>query len=356
MKFQIGDVISVSETEYRVIGSIRYQNLNDRCEWDEYRIQEMDSSEIAWLSVDEIYNEYSLSKVAARPSTQGFHEVDRGVEVVVRCAGNVDVGYGDKATFIEYEDPSEEFIISEEIWEDEDEWSVGHYVEPGEIKFIRNDPTYRAKANSSTIGFVVAIMLFFLLPSLGGILENIHFTTSISKYLKKSTEDYSYVTSVTGNDKQKANVYQARSGLSIENVSKDIIRAIEGETEYVQQDSEEKEGAVAILTAKEYCIVYPSEDSGVLVQVSNRKFAYTTDHDLYRGSRSATRYYRRFYHSTGYGKDSTTYKRYDSPYSSYSDGDISYSGSDSYSTYSSSVRQSSISARQSSGGGLSGGK
>ena len=356
MKFQIGDVISVSETEYRVIGSIRYQNYNDRCEWDEYRLREMDSNETAWLSVDDTYNEYSISKVTIRPSTQGFHEVDRGTEYVIGCAGNVDVERGDKATFIEYEDASEEFIISEEIWDDEDEWSVGHYVEPEEIKLIRNDPNYRSEPNTSSALVIVFIAALFLLPTLCGMLESIHFTTTISKHLKKNTEDYSYVTSVTGNDKQKANVYQARRGMSIESVSKEIIRAIEGETEYVQQDSDEKEGAVAILTSKEYCIVYPSEDSGVLVQVSNRKFAYTTDHDLYRGTRSATRYYRRFYHSTGYGKDSTTYKRYDSPYSSYSDSDISYSGADSYSTYSSSVRQSSISARQSSGGGLSGGK
>lgn len=356
MKFQIGDVISVSETEYRVIGSIRYQNAGDRCEWDEYRLREMDSNEEAWLSIDETYSEYSISKVTARPSTQGFHEVDRGIEYVVGCAGNVDVERGDRATFIEYEDASEEFIISEEIWEDEDEWSVGHYVDLEEIRFIRNDPNYHAAPNSGSAFIIVVAVLLFMLPMMSGFLDSIHFTSTISKHLKKSTEDYSYVTSVTGNDKQKANVYQARSGMSIENVSKDIIRAIEGETEYVQQDSEEKEGAVAILTSKEYCIVYPSEDNEVLVQVSNRKFAYTTDHDLYRGSRSSTRYYRRFYHSTGYGKDSTTYKRYDSPYTSYSDGDISFSGSDSYSSYSSSVRQSSIRARESSGGGLSGGK
>ena len=144
--------------------------------------------------------------------------------------------------------------------------------------------------------------------------------------------------------------------MDVETAAKDIIYAVEGETQYVQQDDSEENGAVAILTDKEYCIVYPAEDEGVLVQVSDRKYAYTTDDDLYRGTRSARHYYRRFYHSTGYTSDSYTYRNTSSPYSSYSDGDISYSSDNSYSSYSDSVRQSSISARQSSGGGLSGGK
>lgn len=356
MKFQIGDIICVECEQYRVVGRITYQNVNDHCDWDEYRLEGMETGKVAWLSVDDEYKEYSISRVDYRPSLSAYHEVDRGVEVVKSHEGNVDVTTGDRANFVEYEDETEELIISEEVWDDEDEWSSGHYIDEDEFWLVRNDKSYVVKKKAPVYIGAVIFGLFCLLPMLGSLLNNIHFTSTIQKYLNKSTK-YSYVTSVTGNEKQKARVYKAQDGATVDSVSKDIILAIEGNTQYVQQDDSETEGAVAILTKKEYCIVYPGlEQNGVLIQVSNRKYAYTTDDDLYDASRTARRYYRRFYHTTGYSHDSQTYSRYSSPYSSYSDGDISYTGSDTYGSYSNSVRQSSIAARQSSGGGLSGGK
>ena len=168
------------------------------------------------------------------------------------------------------------------------------------------------------------------------------------------------MTSVTGEAKQKADVYSAGSAYSIDFIAEDIITAIEGETEYVQKDDEAgegEEGSVAILTKKEYCLVYPSEDNNeVLVQVSKRKFTYTTDESPYRSNRHARRYYRRFYYSTGYSSDSSSYRKYSSPYSSFDDTSISYSDSNSLNTYSGTVRQDSINARRSDGGGLSNGK
>lgn len=356
MKFSIGDIICAEGTQYRVIGRITYQNEVDRCNWDEYRLEEMESDKKAWLSVDDEYQEYSISRIDYRPSTIGYHEVDRGVEIVVSHEGDVDVSTGDRARFVEYEDETEELIISEEVWDDEDEWSSGHYLDEEEIWLVRNDKSYAIKKKAPAFVGIAILALSILFPMLGSLLNDIHITTTVQKYLDKSSK-YTYVTSVTGNEKQKAKVYKAQTGSTVDSVSKDIILAIEGEAQYVQQDDTETDGAVAILTKKEYCIVYPAiEQGGVLVQVSNRKYAYTTDDDLYDGSQSARRYYRRFYHSTGYTSDSSTYSRYSSPYSSYSDGDISYTGTDTYGSYNSSVRQSSIAARQSSGGGLSGGK
>lgn len=351
-------MIGVEGTGYRVIGRITYMNRNDQCQWDEYRLKALESSEEAWLSIDETYQEYSISFMVNRqpPDIYSYHDVDRGIEVVVSRSGSVDVDIGESASFTEYEDATEELIISMESWSDGVEWSTGHYVDLEDICLIRHDSSYQVKQQLPNVIVVCAFIFFVLFGVFADMISGIHFTPRINKYLKKS-EKYTYETSVTGSDNRKAKVYKAASWQTVDSAAKDIINGIEGSTQYVQQDDAEEDGAIAILTAKEYCIVYLSEDGeSVLVQVSDRKYAYTTDSDLYKGTHSSSHYYRRFYHSTGYSSDASTYHSSASPYTSYSDSDISYSSSNSYSSYSDSVRQSSINARQSSGGGLSGGK
>ena len=178
-------------------------------------------------------------------------------------------------------------------------------------------------------------------------------TTTISKYLKKS-EQYDYVTSITGNDKQKADVYH--SPYDLDATVRDIIDAIDGNTLDVQQNTEDDDTSVAILTSKEYCLVYISEDEQVLVQISSRKYAYGTDSDPYHSRAGTSRYYRRYYYSRGYGSDSGRYKGNSTPYSTYDDTTLDKNYSDSYDSYSRSVRQSSARSRSSSGGGTSSGK
>ncbi len=362
MKFAIGDIVSVEGRGYRVIGRITYTNRNDNCSWDEYRLSDLETNQEAWLSVDDAYKEYSISAVThGQPyNLQMYHEVDRGTEVVTSRAGSVDVDFGESAFFNEYEDPTEELIISREQWSDGIEWSAGHYIDEDDFTLIRHDSSYTVKQSLPGIILCAVFGLFFILVSLGSVLSEIQITPKIRKYLKKS-EDYSYETSVTGNDNRKAQVFKAAEWQTVDSVTKDIINGIEGSAQYVQQDDSEDNGAVAILTDKEYCVVYPAEDqSGVYVQVSDRKYAYTTESDLYRGSRRASHYSHRFYHYTGYSSDAQTYHNSSSPYSSYSGSDsgsdFSYRSDNSYNIYSNSVRQSSIRARQSAGGGLSGGK
>ncbi len=355
MKFKLGDTICADGQLYQVIGRITYQNSTDLCQWDEYRLRaESDRSE-HWLSVDDTYQEYSIWKMERFPSKVGYHEVDRGLESVVSYEGDVDVERGDRANFVEYEDATEELLISEEYWEDGLETSTGYYLDEKEIWHVRSDSSYKVKKNGSSILAIVLIMGIFISPFLLSLLSNLHFTTTISKYLKK-TDKYTYVTSITGNEKQSADVYQAPAAYTIDTTAKDIISAIEGDTEYVQQDDTETEGAVAILTDKEYCVIYLSLEGNVLVQISNRKYAYTSDDDLYHGTSHSRSYYRDFYYSRGYSNDKSSYGSYSSPYSSYEGNYVDYSTSDTYYSYSSSIRQSSISARSSSGGGLSGGK
>lgn len=361
MNFSVGDIISADNEGYRVVGIITYRNTADNNCWDEYRLIKLDNNTEAWLSIDEVFREYSISREVRRTSIDAYHKVDSGTQRVTACEGDVDVEIGDTAFFTEYEDDTEEKIISEERWEDGTEYSEGYYLDADEISFVRHDDSYvpqKSLSPKDTKVILITMMICIagvFIPILGSVLNSIHFTSTIGKYLKNSSS-YSYVTSITGNGGAKADVYKASSGSTIETTTKDIINAIEGETEYVQQDTEEEDGAVGILTKKEYCLIYTSSDGDILVQVSGRKYAYTSDNDLYHGTNHSRRYYRRFYYSTGYNHDSSSYSSSSSPYSSYDDSRISYSDSDSYNSYSGSVRQQSISSRQSSGGGLSSGK
>lgn len=358
MNFDIGDVISVESRGFRVVGKIRYMNQSDRCEWDEYRLRDMETNQEAWLSIDDVYKEYSISYMANSqpPDFHMFHKVDEGRETVRYYSGSVDVDLGESALFSEYEDPTEERIISVETWSDGTEWSTGHYLDEDEIVLISHDSSYTRAQSIPGLIAVGVMVLIFAACFFGPLLSSIEFQPKISKYLK-SSNGYTYETSVTGSDNQKAKIYKAQPGDTIDAVVADILSAINGNAQYVQQDEEEENGAVAILTEKEYCVVYPSEDQTCLyVQVSNRKYAYKTESDLYRGTRRASHYYHSFYHSTGYSSDYSTYHHSSSPYSSYGDSDFSYDSSNRFVNYSNSVRQSSINSRQTSGGGLNAGK
>lgn len=176
----------------------------------------------------------------------------------------------------------------------------------------------------------------------------------ITSYLKKNTTIFTYETSITGNNKQKADVY--RSAYDLDTTVKSILSGIQGKTEDVQQNTEDGDNSVAILTKDEYCLVYESEDDEVLVQVSSRKYAYTTDKAPYHAHSYTHHYYRRYYYSRGYQNDSGSFGKYTSPYSSYDGDTLTKNNVDIYDTYSSNIRQSSVNRRSSSGGGLSSGK
>lgn len=361
MEYSVGQRLCIEGEAYDIVGKIEYRNRADGTSWMEYRLFERSTRRTKWLSYDDGYREFSISEVVNRASTDGYHEVDRGTEVVVNAWGQVDVERGDSAEFIEYEDITEEKIVSIERWDDGKEMSKGHYVELNDITLIytgdnnnfnaSNFQQYNGNKKNSggivaTILVVVSVLACFIGAVTGG-------TTTISKYLKKS-EQYDYVTSITGNDKQKADVYH--SPYDLDATVRDIIDAVDGNTLDVQQNTEDDDTSVAILTSKEYCLVYISEDEQVLVQISSRKYAYGTDSDPYHSRAGTSRYYRRYYYSRGYGSDSGRYKGNSTPYSTYDDTTLDKNYSDSYDSYSRSVRQSSARSRSSSGGGTSSGK
>ncbi len=386
MNFALGDRLRIDGNDYEVIGIISYRNRMDNCMWMEYRVFSKALGREKWLSYDEEYKEYSLSVVTpGTTSTDGYKEVDRGVEEVIGAWGNVDVEIGDTANFIEYEDVTEEKIISHEIWDDGLEVSTGYYLDEHEVVRLsggqgmasggyntyNNNTTYGAyqsndfvsggtmqTGSSGDSGKKIATVFVVLLPILvvfsmfKGMIGGIG-TPSISKYLDK-TATYIYQTSITGNEGEKADVYMTYQ--DVDAATKDIIDAINGKTEDVQQNTEDGDNSVAILTKKEYCLIYTSEDGETLVQVSTRKYAYYNDDDPYRSRTGTRRYYRRYYYSRGYSSDYSSWGSTKSPYDSYSGETLSSNPYDAYSSYAGSVRQSSTTSRSSSGGGTSYGK
>ncbi len=352
--YNIGEVLRADGQRYKIIGKIQYKNTEDNCRWMEYRLKHCENGGEYWLSADEVYDEYSLSQEAGEVSLEGFSRVDAGTQEVIGVWGKTDVEVGERASFIEYEDASGEKIISEEVWEDGREVSAGYYLDWNEVTVERTQPSQTTqKRKKKNLGFVIGMgllgifLLVFLFSSLFGK------KTPIADYLKDSAS-YTYVTSITGSGKEKADVY--RSALSVDGTARDLIDGIEGQTEDVQQNTEDGDDSIAILTEEEYCLIYTSEEQEVLVQISDRAYAYTTDKTPYRARRATHLYYRGFYYSRGYSRDRNSFGSKNSSYSDYDGDTVDYNGSDPYSSYSSSVRQSSVGSRTSSGGGLSSGK
>ena len=362
MNYRIGTLLNINGLEAKVIGFIQYENLQEvGKEWTEYRLQTKQGER--WLSCDEHYQEYSISWPAN--DVRGnigpeWHKVDEGTQVVRKYGGAVDVDPGERASFVEYEDESEDHTLSVEMWEDGTEYSKGEYIELSDIQEIGfEEPPKQKSPGTSANLILVFCMIFFIFcgPVLGSISSGIQSSRAISKYLEKSSS-YTYETSIIGNEKQQATVYLYTLQSTTDNVAMDIIGAIDGDTESVTQKDDTTDSEIAILTNKEYCLVYhpEGESDKVYVQISDRKYNYTSDNAPYRSSLADSHWYRSHYYSSGYTSDAGTYKSTPSAYSMYSGDTIHNIGNGYFDSYSNSIRQSSLNNRDSSGGGLSSGK
>lgn len=368
MGYQIGTLLRINNLDAKVIGFIQYENLQDPGkEWTEYRLWTKQGEK--WLSCDEHYQEYSISSPANTIRGQigpEWHKVDEGTQIVRRYGGDVDVDPGERASFIEYEDETEEQTLSVEIWSDGTEYSTGCYVEQSDIQVVGFEKPTQISNNSNAAKATLACVVIFLLISfLSSIFSNINTarndSVAISQYLE-SSPNFTYETSITGSENQKATVYTYNTGASgyaiTDDVAKQIIDGIDGNTESVTQKDDEGNAEIAILTNSEYCLIYHPEDDAdqVFVQISDRKYNYTSDNAPYRSSTADTRWYRSHYYSSGYSADSGSFSSTPSAYSMYTGDTIHNIGNGYFDSYSSSVRQSSINNRSSSGGGLSSGK
>lgn len=362
--FNVNDRIRIENKNYIVTGKINFLNEQDGCNWTEYRlIDEMNASKVSWLSIDIVYHEYALYQMSTvrdeqTIQRQGYHKVDEGTAKIMDFEGNVDVEYAEEAHFQEYEDKTEEKIIALEVWGNEIECSTGYYLDASEINFVTSGGVSQrstvARAGTRNAQVEKMIILVAVLISLMGvtILGVSASSNNLVKALKKNSQ-FSYVTSITSDidNKQKADVYQ--TSLSVEEAAKAILKLAGKSVESVDESTED--GTVAIMTKKYYCLVYEGEAGNTLVQVSNRKYAYTSRQQPYHSRSSTYRYYRRYYYTTGYFLDNERYSG-TSAYDDYSDGTINVNNNNRYKNYSDTIRQDSVATRNTSGGGTSSGK
>ncbi len=357
MSYEVGTILNIKGIQGTVIGYITYANPKDGYkEWTEYRLST--SKGECWLSCDDVYKEYSVSWPANNVNGRigpEWHKVDEGIQVVKASAGDVDVDYGERAEFVEYEDAAEDNTLSVEMWSDGVEYSKGYYVEKNDI-FVMGYK--KPKKSSNCMSSIIMLMVFFAVVSFFIVIVNMSKPNkSISKYVKNSSL-YTYETSITGQEKQKADVYKFYNSVKTDHVAKNIINGIEGYTQSVTQKDDQDDAEIAIVTDKEYCLVYHAEGDAdhVYVQVSSRKYNYTSNNAPYRCSDSDLRWYRSHYYSSSYNSDSVTYKNTPSAYKMYDGDTIHNIGNGYFDSYSSSIRQQSINRRNSSSGGISSGK
>lgn len=370
--FNVGDTIKADGSDYIVEGLIVFINEADNLKWTEYKIRQLSSRKVKWLSIDNDYEEYAIYTQAGSKKgfseseilSKGFKEADFGKANVISFAGNVDVENGDWVRYREFEDISEENIISIEEWEDETEYSTGYYLDENEITKVassNNNASYGNKNNFNNkesngvfkrfLAFMLILMLF---PVVGFLVPKIFINKDkIADYLSSSGL-FTYTTSITSdlNNNEKADVYS--TALSVEEAAKSVIDCVEGDVEDIQENAED--GTVGIMTKYEYCLVYTDTENQTLAQISQRSYVYSSTNNPYRSTNTTARYFRRHYYTIGYSSDSSRYKKYTSGYDNYDDGYIDTDSNNKYKTYSNSVRQSSVNSRTSSGGGTSSGK
>ncbi len=396
-KFAVGTELNINDKYYRVLGYIIYACPEDGNKtWTEYRLIDDDDFEY-YLSVDEIYQEFSLSEPTTLVNNTVptfWNEVDSGHQQVLRAVGDVDVDVGEIAEFIEYEDDEEEEILSLEIWDDGTEVSCGKYIEQESIKKFSNFSKTGASRLKPELAYIIIMLFVFIWES------DILFTAweaivpqkpAIEAHFEQNSE-YQYLTSITGKEKEKAKVYQAsitkyspkidnlkvlEAKLSVHHqlnenkipanevimdylVKKLIIELHSSNSPPITVTANEDENglSVAVLTDNEYCLFYHPEDKKdrVYVQLSSRKYNYSSDNKPYHAHRSTYNWYRSHYYNSGYQYDAKKWGKIPSSYTLNQKPIVRDLGNGYYDVYSSDIKRSSIGNRRSSSGGLSMGK
>ena len=378
LKFRKGDRIKIEGELYQILGGIELVNRSDGARWTEYYVQNLQNGKLRWLSVDEIYDEYAIytscdSKGFSEEEldAQGWKNADSGVEEVLGWFGNVDAEQGEKASYTEYEDSTGEYLMSVEHWDGETEYAKGYYLDKDEIEIASDlqqvenrqfrvdynncqprHPQTMQKRKGRNNKIIALVVIAIMACGIWAMTKSAS-KKEIRNYLEDSSF-YFYETSITSdlNEEEKADVYS--TSRSIEMAAKDIINAIDGETEDVQENTEDK--SVAILTEHEYCLVYESEEGKTMVQASSRAFAYQSTSNPYHATSTTARHYRSFYYFRGFSRDASRYDNRASGYQNYSGTVPDYNYSDTYRNYSNTVRQGSTGTRTSSGGGIGVGK
>ncbi len=410
-KFPIGAKLLVDEKYYTVIGNIVYTNPeNENESWIEYRMLSSRNEE-TWLSIDDQNEEYSLSWPTSLETNQisaRWHKVDEGTQIVKSFEGDVDVDLGETSEFIEHEDDDEENILSVEIWQEGSEISTGFYLDEDEIADVSNGNSSAntgisygnqaqekqgcgAKIRSCLSTTIIFLVFLFGAGILRGGVESLFDSSTPCYDFISSSPDYVYVTSITGENDLKADVYEATFNEMSENLRdvqlmesemtstnelhadpsqsvaayswmgayvKDLLAHAGVDPEYVTEDTETG-GSIAIVTPDEYCLFYHPEDNPekIYVQVSDRKYNYSSRTSPYLAAAATNMWYRNHYYSAAFSTDSSRFSDIPSSYDMHKGPIVKDLGNGYFDVYSNDVKNSSAGmSRRSSSGGHSAGK
>lgn len=365
--FSVGNTVKVKDERYKVKGYISFEEGYGGGRWYEYKLISTLSGKEKWLSIDTENKEYALYTMQPNNKnysldeiySQGYTEADNTTGIVVKYAGAVDVEVGEKVNLSEYEDKDGELIFSIEDWDGQREYSKGFYLDEDEIILEGEENNNSYKKQSKNSGLKTIFKLFWFIIAAAALVVAVTAIEGGSKKLiydfVSNNYNFTYETSITSDldNTKKADVFKTDS--SVEEAAKLILDGINGKEEDVQENSED--GTVIITTNYELALIYRSEESKTLVQVSSREYVYSSRTNPYKSRTATRRYYRSYYYAKAYKTDSKKYRKSPDGYSNYTDG--AYEGdntSNKYVNYSNSIRQSSTSTRTSSGGGVSSGK
>ena len=401
MIFQDRHELEIQGTSYVILGSIAYEDKTQNDHWEEYRLLRLKDHSEHWLSVDHGNAEYEMSFIAGKMLVpDGFKLVDKGTETVKACSGNVDVEVGEFAHYETYEDESGDHTFSIEEWGDETEYSRGMYIEFGDIRDLGATDAAKkelaARQNSKVLRGAACIVLCIVLAVLTMPRRSNRTTSIIVDDQLAVMSQYTHEARVE-DDGCTANVYS--TSMSVSDTAREIISLLEGNVENVQEDADGR--TVAILTPYEYILVYEDagedgmglgdtddakstsqelgtsgEDAGwedlqsdedddsaqsdsarTLVQVSNRKYAFSTDRRPYHARYRSYHWYRRFYRAEGYASDLASNSDTTSSYGRYTgETTVDSPSGNTYESYAESIRQQSVGSSSSTGGGTSFGK
>nr|WP_239059542.1 DUF4178 domain-containing protein [Bacteroides sp. 224] len=344
----VGQKLKIKGEEYYIAGFVKHKQ--GTFYWKEYKLRK--GIKERWLSVEKTgkngvllslshnvsFAKLSFSSDSKQVTYQGtlFHCIDTGEARALESAGDVDFDYNEKFSFVEYEaDGGKQLSI--EKWSDETEASLGEIIEQSDIEILKGKIKKSVKGIGCnwTVLMIIGFFVFLVWEPVSA-----WFSYPIRDGIKKSY-DFSYVTTVTSNNKSntKSGIYS--TVLSTHAACQKIIEmAPEDIKDVITSNDSIGDDQILIRTNKETALIYMNEEYKTYIQISKKE-------EDPQGYTSYRAYHPRRLHRF-YVSGSTWSKNKNE-----SSDELNTSK---YNTYVSSARQASINARRSQGGGTSFGK
>jgi len=345
MEHYVGDAFRIEGTFFRVTGKVQYQNLETQEKWYEYYVFAPETGQRALYSCGIYKKENWLIEKEDKISLDDVYFVEQEVTEVIAARGTVDLQVGERGVLKKYQDAFGKTVKIVRTWNDEDSFYCGYCEGAMENPFtedihagkkkrkrkrgFRN--TERTPAQESMFRFRIILSILAVVITTLCSIWNFMNVPSAMKYIEENNLKYIHLRSLITDNQDFADVYMSSD--SLDNTAIELIECIDGKAEEIQQNLDNGDRSIAILTNKEYCFIYESVENQVLVQISPRKYAYSSDYALFQGTEYATEYYKHFYYTWGYSSDRKKYPEVTSPYLTYANRVLNINNRDKYSEY-----------------------